>query len=80
MQAKTEGKRRSGQQKIRCLDSITDSCDFEYEFEQTLRNTGGHRSLGCCSARGRKVNNNSTAWKVKSYTEIQQENTLNTHH
>ena len=25
-----------------------------HEFEQTLRDSGGQRSLGCCSPRGRK--------------------------
>ena len=34
------------------LDSITDSTDMN--FAQTLRDSGGQRSLACCSSRGHK--------------------------
>ena len=47
---KTKGK-RSGQQRMRWLDSITDS---EHEFEQTLRDCGEQMSLVCCNPWGCK--------------------------
>ena len=43
---KNEGKRRRGQQRMRWLDSVTDSMD---EFEQTLGISEGQRSLACYS-------------------------------
>ena len=51
---KIEGKRRREWQRMRWLDSITDSihscpCISEHEFEQTPEDSGGQRSLGCCS-------------------------------
>ena len=45
MSGKTEGKRR-GQQRMRQLDSITDSMDMS---EQTPGDIGGQRSLACCT-------------------------------
>ena len=45
MLGEIEGKSRRGWQRIRCLDSITDSM----EFEQTLGDSGGQRSVVCCS-------------------------------
>ena len=45
MLGKTEGKRR-GQQRMRQLDSITDSMDMS---EQTPGDIGGQRSLACCT-------------------------------
>ena len=39
MLGKIEGKRRRGKQRMRWLDSITNS--IKHEFEQTLGNSGG---------------------------------------
>ena len=52
MLGKIEGKKRSGQQRMRWLDSITDSVDVK--FEQTLGDSGGQESLVCCSPWGRE--------------------------
>ena len=49
MLRKTESKRRRGRQRLRGLDSITDSM-----FEQTLGDSEGQGSLACCSSWGRK--------------------------
>ena len=49
MLGKTEDKRRMGQQRIRWLDSITNS------FEQTPRDSEGQGSLACCSPWGGRV-------------------------
>ena len=49
MLGKIEGKSRSGHQRMRWLDSITDSMD---ESEQTLENSGGQKSPECCSPWG----------------------------
>ena len=49
MPGKTEGKRRRGQQSLRWLDSTTDS-----GFEHTPGDSGGQRSLTCCSSRDHK--------------------------
>ena len=64
MQAETEGKRRSGRQKIRWLDSMT-------KFEQTLQDREGQGSLACCSPRGHKesdmteqLNNNNSKMRL----------------
>ena len=43
---KIEGKRRRGQRRMRWLGDITDS---GHEFEQTLGDSGGQRSLAWCS-------------------------------
>ena len=51
MLGKIEGKRRSGQQRIRWLDSIINS---GHEFEQTLGDSGRQRNLECCSSWGHK--------------------------
>ena len=51
MLGKTEGKRRRGQQRMRWLDSISDSL---HEFEQTPGDSGGQGSLACCSSWGCK--------------------------
>ena len=45
-----ESKQRSGQQRMRWLDGITDSMDVE----QTPGDSGGQRSLVCCGPWGRK--------------------------
>ena len=44
MLGKIEGSRRRGSQRMRWLDGITG-----HEFEQTLGDGEGHRSLTCCS-------------------------------
>ena len=49
MLGKTEGKRRRGQQRMRWLDSITDSVDMNLS---KLADHGGQRSLMCCSLLG----------------------------
>ena len=53
MLGKTEGNRRRGQQRMRWLDSITDSMDMKYE--QTPGDSGGQRSLACYSLWGHKA-------------------------
>ena len=60
MLGKIEGKRRREWQRMRWLDSITDSihscpCISEPEFEQSPGDSGGQRSLGCCSPWDGKV-------------------------
>ena len=45
MLGKIEGRRRSGRQRMRWLDGVTDSMD---EFEQTPRDSEGQESLACC--------------------------------
>ena len=64
MLGKTEGK-RSGQKRIRWLDSITDSMDNE--FEQTPRNSERQGSLTCYSPWGRKESN--TTWQLNSNSQ-----------
>ena len=51
MLGKNEGKRGRGQQRMRWLDSNTDSLDLN---QQTLGDSEGQGSLACCSPRGRK--------------------------
>ena len=51
MLGKIEGKRRSGQWRMRWLDGITISI---HEFEPTPGDGGGQRSLVCCSQWGHK--------------------------
>ena len=52
MLAKTEGKRKKGWQRMRWLDSITDSTDMK--SEHTPEDGKGQGSLACCSPRGCK--------------------------
>ena len=52
MLGKIEGKRRRGQQRMRWLDSITDF--NRREFQQTLGDIEGQRSLACYSPWGCK--------------------------
>ena len=47
---KTESSRRRGRQRMRCLDSITNSVDMS--FKQSLRDGEGQGSLVCCSPFG----------------------------
>ena len=47
MLGKIEGNRRRRQQSVRWLDSITNSMDMN--LKQTLGDSGGQRSLACCS-------------------------------
>ena len=55
MLGKIEGARRRVRQRIRWLDGITDSrVGHGHEFEQTLGDSEGQRSLACCSLWGNK--------------------------
>ena len=49
---KIEAKNRMGRQRMRWLDSITDS---DHKFDQTLGDSGGQRSLAWCSPWGCRV-------------------------
>ena len=52
MLRKIEGGRRRGQQRMRCLDGITNSMDTS--LSKTLGDNGGQRSLVCCRTWGCK--------------------------
>ena len=52
MLGKIEGGRRRGQQRMRCLDGITNSMDTS--LSKTLGDNGGQRSLVCCRTWGCK--------------------------
>ena len=52
MLGKNAGKRRMGQQRMACLDGITDSMDMSLSKLQEI--TGGQRSLACYSPWGHK--------------------------
>ena len=58
MLGKIEGKRRRGQQRMRCLDSITESRQHHqpngHEFEQSPGDSEIQRSLVYCSSWGHK--------------------------
>ena len=54
MLGKTEGKRRSGQQRMRWLDGITDSKDINLRYVKTQGDSNGQRSLARCSSCGRE--------------------------
>ena len=53
MLEKIKGRRRKRWQRMRWLDSITDTV---HEFEQTLGDTGGQRSHGVTKSRTRLTN------------------------
>ena len=51
MLGKTEGKRKRGQQRMRCLEGITDSMDMSLsKLWETMKDT----NLVCCSLWGHK--------------------------
>ena len=54
MLGKTDGERRRGQQRVRWLDSITDSVNMKLSKLHCLGDFGGQRSLECCSPWGHK--------------------------
>ena len=69
MLGKIEGKRRRGQQRMKCLGNITNSMDMS---EQTPGDSEGQGSLACCSPGGRKesditeqVNNNTNLARAR---------------
>ena len=51
MLEKIEGRRRRGRQRMRWLDGITDSMEFEFEQAPGVGDAQG--SLACCSPWGR---------------------------
>ena len=54
MLGKIEGKRRRGQQRVRWLDSITDSVNVNLSKLHSLGDRGGQRSLECYSPWGHR--------------------------
>ena len=66
MMGKIEGRRRRGQQRMRCLNSITDSMD--YEFEQAPGDGKGQGSLACCSPWG--CQESSTAGQLTKNNKV----------
>ena len=54
MLGKTEGRRRRGWQRMRCLNGITNSMDVSLKFEQVLGVGDGQGGLACCSPWGCK--------------------------
>ena len=61
---KIEGKGGRGKQRMRRLDSITNST--KHEFEQTLGDSGGRESLLCCSPWGCRESDTSGDWTLMS--------------
>ena len=49
MLGKIEGRRRRGQQRMRCLDRITDSVDLNLS---KLQESEGHKEAWCAAAHG----------------------------
>ena len=62
MLGKIEGRRKSGQQRMRWLDGITDSIDMR--FEQTAGDREGQGSLACCSPWSHKES--GTTWQLNN--------------
>ena len=73
---KIEGRRRSGRQRMRWSDGITDSIDG-HEFEQAPGDGEGQESLACCSPWGTKSQTQLSDWTTEqrnregSCTEIE---------
>ena len=57
---KTEGRRRRGQQRMRRLDSITDSMDMS--LRKLREDSRGQRGLACCSPWGHKSRTGLSNW------------------
>ena len=70
MLGKIEGKRRRWQQRMRWLDSITDSVDMN--LSKLGEDSGGQRSLVCCSPWGRKESD-TTEWRKTRTTWWEEE-------
>ena len=68
MLGKTEGKWKRGQQRMRCLDGITNLTDMS-PFEQTLGDRQGEGSLVCCSPWGRKESDTTQQLNKKKQGE-----------
>ena len=68
MLAKTEGKWKRGQQRMKWLDGITNLTDMS-PFEQTLGDSQGQGSLVCCSPWGRKESDTTQQLNKKKQEE-----------
>ena len=68
MLAKTEGKWKRGQQRMKWLDGITNLTDM-CPFQQTLGDSQGQGSLVCCSPWGRKESDTTQQLNKKKQEE-----------
>ena len=68
MLAKTEGKWKRGQQRMKWLDGITNLTDMS-PFQQTLGDSQGQGSLVCCSPWGRKESDTTQQLNKKKQEE-----------